>query len=123
MLSLRGRLVRLLSPVTRNLVSEGRAREEQRTDLEIVGLVDVAMRREEVVHNHEMNLPPPRQLDPMQSVEARKERVRVLLDVLVVLLEDLAQELVLRVSDRLDDEPVIAREVEERPRLARGTEF
>ena len=44
----------MLSPVTRNLVSEGRAREEERRDLEIVGLVDVAMRREEVVL-HKMN--------------------------------------------------------------------
>jgi hypothetical protein len=85
--------------------------------------VNVAMRREEVVHDNEVNLLPMRQLDAMQSVKPRDERMRVLLDVLVVVLEDGAEELVLAVPDGLDDEAVVAGEVEERAALAGGAEF
>lgn len=81
------------------------------------------MRRKEVVHDDKVNLATSRQLDAVQAIEARQERVRVLLHVLVVVLQDLAQELVLRVADRFDDEAVVAREVEERAALARRPEF
>lgn len=85
--------------------------------------MNVAMRRKEVVHDDEMDLLAARELDAMEAVEAGEEGVGVLLDVLVVLLEDAPEELVLGMSDRLDDEPVVAREVEERPRFARRAEF
>lgn len=49
--------------------------------------------------------------------------MRVILDVLVILRQDLAEELVLGVMDGLDNEPVVAREIEERPRLAWRTEL
>lgn len=81
------------------------------------------MRREEVVHDDEMDLPPPRQLDPMQPIKPTQQRMRVLLDVLVILLQDLPKKLVFRVVDGLDDEAVVAAEIEERARLARRAEF
>lgn len=81
------------------------------------------MRWEQVVHNDEMNLPPMRQLDPMQPIEPRQEGMRVLLDVFVVLFQDLPQELVFGMSNRLDDEPVVSREIKERTRFPWRTEF
>jgi hypothetical protein len=81
------------------------------------------MRRGKIVHDDEVDLFASRELDSVEAVESRQEGVRVLLDVLVVVLQDRAQELVLRVPDRLDDEAVVARKVEERPALARRTEF
>ena len=85
--------------------------------------MDVAVRREEVVHDHKVNLAPVRQLHAVQAIEAREQRVRVRLEVHVVVLQDREQELVLAVPDRLDDEAVVAREVEERARLARRAEL
>lgn len=55
----------------------------------------------------------------MKTVEPREERVGVADDVGVVLGEDLPQELVLRVADRLDDEAIVPRKVEKRSRLSR----
>jgi hypothetical protein len=91
--------------------------------LEVVRLVHVLVRREKVVHDHEVDLVPARELDAVEAVEAREERVRVLPHVLVVLREHAPEELVLRVVDRLDDEAVVAREVEERAGLARAAEL
>jgi hypothetical protein len=85
--------------------------------------VDVAVRREEVVHDDEVNLAPSRQLDTMKAIETGQQGVRVGLDMLMVVLEDGAKKFVLRVRDRFDDEPVVAREVEERPRLSGRAEF
>lgn len=85
--------------------------------------MNVTMRGEEVVHDDKVNLLPVRKLDAMQAVKARDECVRVLLDVLVVILEDRPEELVLAVSDRLDDEAVVAREVEEGTALAGRAEL
>lgn len=85
--------------------------------------MDVAVRREEVVHDDKVDLLAVRELDAVEAVESREERVRIVLDVLVVLLEDAPEELVLRVPDRLDDEAVVAREVEERARLAGRAEL
>ena len=59
----------------------------------------------------------------MQAVEATEQRVRVGADVLVVGLEDLEQKFVLGVADRLDDEAIVAREVEEGARLAGRAEL
>lgn len=72
------------------------------------------MRREEIVHDDKVDLLAARELDAVEAVEAGEESVGVLLDVLVVLLEDAPEELVLRVANRLDNEPVVAGEVEER---------
>ena len=47
----------------------------------------------------------------------------IALHVLVVLLQYPSEELVFRVVDRLDDEAVVAREVEERARLSGRAEF
>lgn len=94
-----------------------------RRPLEVVRLVDIPMRREQIVHNHEMDLAPSRQLHPMQPVKAREQRVRIRLDVVVVVLQDRPQELMLVVVDRLDDEAVVAREVEEGAGFARGAEL
>ena len=56
--------------------------------LEIVRLVDIFVRREEVVHDHEVDLEAVRELNAIQTVEARQERVRIALHMLVVLLQD-----------------------------------
>jgi len=62
-------------------------------------------------------------LDAMQAVKLGKESVWVLLDVVVVVLEDFAEELVLGVVDGLDDVLVIAGEIEEAAALARGAKL
>jgi hypothetical protein len=49
--------------------------------------------------------------------------MRVVLDVRIILFEDLEQEFMFRVPDGLDNESVVAGEVEERARFARGSEF
>ena len=54
----------------------------------------------------------------MQAVELRKQSIGVLANVVVVLLQDLAQELGLAVVDRLDDVLVVAREIEKAAALA-----
>lgn len=81
--------------------------------LQVVCLVDVPMRREEVVHDHEVDLLPAGKLDAVQSVKPAEQCMRVRLDMFIVQGEDAPQELMLIVMDRLDDEPVISREVEE----------
>jgi hypothetical protein len=91
--------------------------------LEIIRLVDIAMRRKKVVHDDKVDLLSPGELDTMKTVETGKQGMGVLLDVLVILLEDAPEKLVLRVANRLDDEPVVSREVEERARLARRAEL
>ena len=84
-----------------------------RTPFQIIRLVNILMRREKVVHNDEMDLASSRQLNTMQAIEPAEERVRILLDVIKVLRKNAQQELVFRVSNRLDDEAVVARKVEE----------
>jgi hypothetical protein len=74
-------------------------------------------------HDDKMDLAPARQLDAMEAVETREERVRVALDVGVIGREERAQEAVLGVTDRLDDELEISRVVEEGARLARRAEL
>lgn len=76
------------------------------------------MGREEVVHDDEMDFFAARELDAMETVEATDEGMWVIHDVLVVLFEDLAEELVLGVGDGLDDEAVVSGKVEEGARLA-----
>lgn len=51
---------------------------------EVERLVNIAMRREEVVHDHEVDLTAPRQLHTVQAVEAAQQCVRIRLDMLVV---------------------------------------
>jgi hypothetical protein len=77
------------------------------------------MRGEEVVHDDKVDLAPSRQLDTVKSVEAGEQRVRVALDVLVIILEDRPEELVLRMRDGLDDESIVTGEVKEGARLSR----
>ena len=54
----------------------------------------------------------------MQAKEARDKCVRILLHVFPVMAQDLAQKLVFRMVDGLDDETVILREVKETTALA-----
>jgi hypothetical protein len=49
--------------------------------------------------------------------------MRIIPHVVVVLLKHTAQELVFRVVNRLDDEAIVAREVEEGTRFAGRAEF
>ena len=75
-----------------------------------------------VIHNHEIDLPPPGQLHAVQSIEVRQQCVRVVLHVHVVVFQDGEEEFVPRVLDGFDDEAVIAGEVEG-ARFAWGAEF
>lgn len=60
-----------------------------------------------------MDLAPSGQLDSMKTVESGKEGMGVGPDVLIVIFEDRSEEFVLRMRDSLDDESVVAREIEE----------
>lgn len=71
----------------------------------------------------EVDLLPSWQLDAMETVKATEECVWIGANVVVVGLEDLEQELVLGVTDRLDDEAIVAREIEKRARLAGRAEL
>lgn len=84
----------------------------------VKGLVNVPVWRKQVVHDDKVNLFPVRHLDPVQPVKLREQRVWVINDMLIVVLEDLAQKLVLGVVDRLDDVLVVAGEVEEAAALS-----
>jgi hypothetical protein len=90
---------------------------------QVVRLVNIAVRREKVVHDEKVDFSPSRQLDSMEAVESAEEGMWVLLDVLVIVLEYLAQELVFGMVDRLDDETVVPRKVKEGTRFAGGPEF
>jgi hypothetical protein len=81
---------------------------------EIISLMDIAMRGEEVVHDYKVDFAPARELDSMQAVEAGQESMRIGSNVLMIVLENRAQKLVLGVRDGLDDKAVIPREIEER---------
>lgn len=81
------------------------------------------MGREQVVHDHKVNLAASRQLDSMQSVEPAEEGVWVLLDVRVVLFQDRQEELVFGMTDGFDDETVVAGKIEEGSRFSRGAKF
>ena len=73
----------------------------------------ISVGRKEVVHNDEVDFAAVGQFHTVQAVEARDEGMRVFENMLVVVLEDLAKELVFRVRDGLDDEAVVAGKVEE----------
>lgn len=94
-----------------------------RRAFEIKCLVNVSVRRHEVVHDDKVNLSTMRQLDSVEPIEPADESVRVGFDVLMVLFEDFAQKLVLAAMDGLDDEAVVAREVEEGAGLAGRAEL
>lgn len=83
------------------------------TSLQIIRLVDILVRREEIVHDDKVDFSAMRELDTMKAIKPGKKRVGIVLHVLVVLFEDRAEELVLRVMDGLDDEAVVSGEVEE----------
>ena len=70
-----------------------------------------------------MNLPPPRQFHTMQPIESRQKGMWILLNILVIFLQYTPQELMFGMSDRLDDEAIISRKVEERTRFTRRTQF
>ena len=64
-----------------------------------------------------------RELHPMQAIKPAEERMRVLLHMRVVPLQDAEQKLVLRMSNGFDDESVVARKVEKRARFARRAQL
>lgn len=70
-----------------------------------------------------MNLPSSRQLHPVQPIEPTQQCVWVILDMLIVILEHAQQELVLGVVDGLDDEAIVAGEIEEGPGFSGGTQL
>ena len=91
--------------------------------LEIVCLVDILVSREEVVHDHKVNLASMGKFDAVEAIETRKQCMRVRVHVRMVSLQYRAQKLMLGMSDGLDDETVITGEVEERPRFPRRSEL
>jgi hypothetical protein len=55
--------------------------------LQVVSFVDIPVRREQVVHDNEVNLASPREFYTMKPVESREQCVRVILYVRMILLE------------------------------------
>ena len=91
--------------------------------LQVKCLVDVAVRREKIVHDDEVDLPAIRHLDAVQTIELRDQGVRVLLDVLIVFGQNFPQDLVFGVVNGLDDIFVVSREVEEATTFTRRAQF
>lgn len=75
--------------------------------------MNITVRRKEVVHDDEVYFAAMRQLHSVQAIKSRYESVWILQDVLVIILEDPAKELVLGVRNGLDDKSVVSGEVEE----------
>lgn len=90
---------------------------------EIERAVNIAVWGKKIVHNYKMNLSPIRHLDSMQSIELGKERIRVFLDVGVIVAQYLAEEDVFTMVNGLDDVLVIAGKVKETATLARRTKL
>lgn len=59
-------------------------------------------------HNDKVDFAPAGKLDAMEPVKARKERVRVVLNVGVIGRQDRAQEAVLGMADSFDDKLEVA---------------
>jgi hypothetical protein len=78
----------------------------------------ISMRREKIVHDDEMDLASIGYLHAVQAVKLGEKCVRVFLDVVVVVLQDLPEELVFGVVYGLDDVFVVSREIEEAAALA-----
>ena len=53
---------------------------------EIVGLVNIFVPREKIVHDHEMDLTSSGELDSMKAIESGEEGMRIALDMVMVLL-------------------------------------
>lgn len=83
------------------------------TSFQVVRLVYISMGREEVVHDHEMDLPSSGKLDSVQTIEPGEKGMRVIFDVCIIVLQDRSEEFMFGMGDGLDDESVISREVEE----------
>lgn len=86
-------------------------------------MVNVAVRREEVVHDDEVDFPAVCHLHTMQPVELRDQGIGVLLDMAIVLGQNLSEELVFGMVDSLDDILVVARKIEEAATLAGRAQF
>jgi hypothetical protein len=67
----------------------------------------------EIIHDDEMDLSASGQFDTMQTVETREEGMWISLDVFMIIFQDRSEELVFGMSDSLDNESVVSREVEE----------
>jgi hypothetical protein len=75
--------------------------------------VDVPVRGEEVVHDNKVDLAAAWELYSVKAVESRKQRVRVVFHVVVVVFENREQELVFRVVDGFNDEAIVSGKVKE----------
>jgi len=78
---------------------------------------------EQVVHDDEMNLSPVRNLNSVETIELTEKCVGIFLNVGIIVSENFAKKFVFGVMNGLDDVFVVAREIEETARFARGTEF
>ena len=76
------------------------------------------MRRKQVVHDDEVDLASVGYLNAMKAIKLGKKRVWVFLYVVVVVLQDLPEELVFGVVNRLDDVFVVAGKIKETAALA-----
>ena len=81
------------------------------------------MWRKQIVHDDKVNLPAVRHFDSMEAVKLGDEGIRVAFDVLVVVAQDPAEELVFGVVDGLDDVLVVSGKVKEAPTLPGGPQF
>lgn len=81
------------------------------------------MRREEVVHDDKVDLVTAGKFNSVQAIKSREKRVRVALDMCVIVFEDREEELVFRVADGLDDETIVSGKVKEGAGFAGGSEL
>lgn len=76
------------------------------------------MRRKQVVHDDKVNFASVGYLYAVKAIKLRKKSVWVLLYVVVVVLQDLSEEFVFGMVDRLDDVLIVPGEIEETATLA-----
>ena len=81
--------------------------------------MNIAVWREKIVHDNKMDLPSVGNLYPMQPVKLREKGIGVVLDMIVIISKNPAQELMLCVMYGLDDILVIPREIEKTSTLSR----
>lgn len=73
---------------------------------------------EQVVHDDKVDFPSVRHFHSVQAVELRNQRIRIALNMLVVIRQDLAKQFVFGMMNGLDDIFVVAREVKKAAALS-----
>lgn len=106
----------LLQILLLEISSDGRS-------LQVERAMDIPVRREQVVHHHEVDFAAVGDFHTVKTVKLRKQRVGILPNMVVVILEDPPEELVLGMVDGLDDVLIVSRKIEKASTLAGRSQF